>query len=73
MTHRCLTSLVMLNGVDVPSNSNSPVMIKKKNRRMLRTFFCQVCKESMKKDALFHPSFPGFDGQYTVLGSHTDV
>lgn len=29
---------------------------------MLRTFFCQVCKESMKKDALFHPSFPGFDG-----------
>lgn len=40
---------------------------------MLRTFFCQVCKESMKKDALFHPSFPGFDGQYTVLGSHTDV
>lgn len=31
MTHRCLTSLVMLNGVDVvPSNSNSPVIIKKK-------------------------------------------
>lgn len=33
MTHRCLTSLVMLNGVDVvPSNSNSPVMIKKKKQ-----------------------------------------
>lgn len=33
MTHRCLTSLVMLNGVDVPSNSNSPVMIKKKKKK----------------------------------------
>lgn len=47
MTHRCLTSLVMLNGVDVvPSNSNSPVMIKKKAGICFVHFFVRSVKKA---------------------------